>query len=247
MRIVLLGTEGYHPTDRGHTACMVAPEAGLVLDAGTGVYRLNRHLETRELDVFLTHAHLDHVVGLTYLLGVLRGRAMQRVTVHGAPATLAAVRDHLFAPALFPVNPNFEIRELDAAVPVGAGGSVRAFDLPGHPGRSVGFRVDWPGRSLAYVTDCVADPAADYVQAIRGVGLLIHECNFPDGLAERAAPTGHSHTTQVARVASAAGVGRLVLTHLDPSLAGDDPIGLAGARAIFPATELGRDEACYEL
>lgn len=247
MRIILLGTEGYHPSDRGQTSCVVVPQSGLVLDAGTGIYRLNRHLETRRLDIFLTHAHLDHVIGLTYLLGVLRGREMQRIAVHGEAHALAAVRDHLFAPALFPVMPSFEMRELGDDAAIGAGGRVRGFDVPGHPGRSVGYRVDWPGRSLAYVTDCVADPAADYVQALRGVDLLIHECNFPDARAEQAAPTGHSHTSQVARVAAEAGVGRLVLTHLDPSLEGDDPVGLADARAIFPDTELGRDEAVYDL
>ena len=51
------------------------PEVGVVLDAGTGFYRVREHLRTSELDVFLTHAHLDHVVGLTYLFDVVRDTA----------------------------------------------------------------------------------------------------------------------------------------------------------------------------
>lgn len=247
MRVVLLGAEGYHPNDRGHTACLVVPEAGVVLDAGTGLYRLGRHLATPQIDIFLTHAHLDHVVGLTYLLGVLWGRDVERVTVHASPATLEAIRAHLFAPALFPVAPSFDTRELGDPVVCGAGARVTSFEVPGHTGGSHGFRVEGPGGSMAYVTDCVADPQADYVAAIRGVNLLIHECNFPDALAQHATPTGHSHTSQVARVAAAAGVKRLVLTHVNPAIPGDDPVGLADAQAIFPASEVGRDEAAYEF
>ena len=74
-----------------------------------------------------------------------------------------------------------------------------------------------------------------------GVDLLIHECNFPDEQAEFARLTGHSHTTPVAQVAREANVGRLVLTHFDPANNRSDPIDLAVARRIFPATELGRD------
>lgn len=65
MKLVLLGTTGYHPNRRRHTACMFLPEVGVVLDAGTGMFRVRDHLATSHLDIFLTHAHLDHVVGLT--------------------------------------------------------------------------------------------------------------------------------------------------------------------------------------
>ena len=68
MKLILLGTSGYHPSDRRHTPCLAIPSCGVVLDAGTGMYRLGRYLKTDELDIFLTHAHLDHVIGLSYLI-----------------------------------------------------------------------------------------------------------------------------------------------------------------------------------
>ena len=68
MKLLLLGTGGYHPNQRRHTACLMLPEAGIVLDAGTGFFRVRQHVATPSLDILLTHAHLDHVVGLTYLL-----------------------------------------------------------------------------------------------------------------------------------------------------------------------------------
>ena len=36
MRLMFLGTGGYHPTESRHTACLFQPETGLVFDAGTG-------------------------------------------------------------------------------------------------------------------------------------------------------------------------------------------------------------------
>ena len=70
MKLILLGTTGYHPNDRRQTPCLLLPECGVMLDAGTAMYRAGEYLATPELDIFLTHAHLDHVIGLTYLFSV---------------------------------------------------------------------------------------------------------------------------------------------------------------------------------
>ena len=105
MKLVLLGTGGYHPNERRHTPCMMIPQCGIMLDAGTATFRATEYLETSELDIFLTHAHLDHVVGLTYLFNVMRVHPLERVTVHAQPDKLAAVDEHLFAEALFPKKP----------------------------------------------------------------------------------------------------------------------------------------------
>jgi ribonuclease BN (tRNA processing enzyme) len=94
---------------------------------------------------------------------------------------------------------------------------------------------------MAYVTDTTAAPDADYVRHIRGVDLLVHECNFRDGQEAWAVKTGHSSTTPVSQVAATAGAKRLVLVHLDPLDESDDPVDLATARRTFPATELGYD------
>jgi len=240
MRLVLLGTTGYHPNQRRHTPCMMIPQCGVMLDAGTAMFRAADYLETRELDIFLTHAHLDHVIGLTYLLSVLYVHPLDRITVHGDPEKLAAVDQHMFSEHLFPKKPPYELRPLADEVSLPEGGRLTHFPLE-HQGGSIGYRLDWPGHSLAYVTDTTAAPGADYVEKIRGVDLLLHECYFPDAYADWAQKTGHSCTTPVAQVARAAQVGRLVLVHLNPLATEDDPIGLEVARAIFPATELGED------
>lgn len=246
MLLHLLGTTGYHPNDRRQTACFMLPELGVVLDAGTGMYRVRDLLATDHLDIFLTHAHLDHVVGLTFLFDVLWEKNVQRVHVHGEAAKLAEIERHLFSEALFPVQPPFDWRPLQPAVDLPGGGKLTYFPLK-HPGGSVGYRLDWPEASLAYVTDTTAAADADYVEKIQGVDVLLHECYFPDGWEEKAELTGHSCISPVAQVAAAADVGLLVLVHVAPLSEADDPLGVDAAREIFPAIEIGEDGTTIEF
>lgn len=67
MKLVVLGANGYRPNDLGYTSCYAIPEMGIVLDAGTGMFRMADHLEIEALDVYLTHSHRDHTWGLVYL------------------------------------------------------------------------------------------------------------------------------------------------------------------------------------
>jgi ribonuclease BN (tRNA processing enzyme) len=239
MNLHLLGTGGYHPSDRRQTACLMLPEVGVVLDAGTGFYRASEHLCTEELDIFLTHAHLDHVVGITYLFDVARAHPLKRVTVHAEATKLSAVREHLLNEAIFPAMPPCDFRELVADVPLARGGRLTHFNVE-HPGGAVGYRLDWPDRSMAYVTDTTASATASYLEAIRGVDLLVHECNFPDAQAELAVRWGHSSLSAVVQLAAAAQAGKLVLTHLDP-MAPEPPLCLESVRQIFAQVSIAAD------
>tara|TARA_R110002095_G_scaffold114178_2_gene99740 strand:- start:5965 stop:6699 length:735 start_codon:yes stop_codon:yes gene_type:complete len=238
MRIVLLGTGGYHPNERRHTACLMIPELGIIFDAGTSFFRVPDLLQTRDLQIFLTHAHLDHIAGLSFFLVPMLTGQVDSVKVYGEESKLTAIQTHLFSEEIFPVLPDYEYTPLPETVPVPGDGVLRHLKLE-HPGGSVGYRIDWPDHSLAYITDTAhPEQHRDFIQ---DVDLLIHECYFPDDMAEWADKTGHSHTTPVAELARDARVGKLVLTHIDPQRPGDDPIGINVARNIFPHTILGED------
>lgn len=245
-KLVLLGTSGYHPSDLRHTSCLMLPESGVILDAGTAMFRTRDWLCTEHLDIFLTHTHLDHVVGLTFLFDILWQRPVRSVRVHAQSDKLSALEEHLFAPDLFPVKPPIEWQPLAAPIEMSKGLTINSFPLE-HPGGSCGYRLDWPHASMAYVTDTTARSDADYIEQIRNVDLLIHECHFADGQEERAELTGHSCTTPVAQVARRAEVGRLVLVHINPMSNSEDPVGLEAARAIFPHTDLGSDHMELEF
>ena len=245
MRLTFLGTGGYHPNERRHTACLLLPDAGIALDAGTGFFRVQEHLKTDTLDVLLTHAHLDHICGLTFFLVPVLTGVVSKVRVHGDERTLGAVRQHLFAKELFPVDPPFEWCELPEDGQMKMDDATLRWTPLDHPGGSLGYRIDWPtapeqpARSLAYITDTTAP--GDYTDFIRDVGILIHECNFADDMQDWAEKTGHSSATAVAEVAKQSGAKQLYLVHADPQHPEDDPVGLDGIRKTMPQTELAED------
>ena len=240
MKLLLLGTSGYHPTDRRQTSCLMLPEIGVVLDAGTAMYRVREHLQPGGLDIFLTHAHLDHVIGLTYLFDILYQKPVERAVVHGEARKLASIRQHLFAEELFPAMPPIDWRPLENEVKLRDGAVLRHFPLH-HPGGSVGYRIDWPDRSLAYVTDTTASTEAAYIDQIRRVDVLVHECYFTDDSGSWAEKTGHSCLTPVAQVAAQAQVGRLILVHSNPLVAPDEALPVGTVKSTFPKIEIGFD------
>jgi ribonuclease Z len=72
------------------------------------------------------------------------------------------------------------------------GGTLTYFPLE-HGSGCVGYRLDWPGHSLAYVTDTFARPDSAYIQNIAGVDLLLHESNNPNRLPGMAERIAHSY------------------------------------------------------
>ena len=70
--------------------------------AGTGVADLSLDAMAAIDHVFLTHAHLDHVTCVPFLLDSVASRRVRPLTVHAQEATLATLRAHLFNNALWP-------------------------------------------------------------------------------------------------------------------------------------------------
>ncbi len=199
-----------------------------MLDAGTGLFRVGPLIQRDSLDILLSHAHLDHIFGLTFLLDFLATTQLSKVRIHGERAKLEAIRSHLFAEIVFPVMPPFEwipLEELSRPFEL-SGAEVRWFPLE-HPGGSVGYRLDWPSVSIAYITDTTSRPTSAYWKEVEGVDWLVHECNFTDAQQEFAELTGHSWSSAVLENARLAGISKLVLTHLNPQALGSDPLNLS--------------------
>ena len=248
MKVHFLGTTGYHPNNRRHTACLMVPELGVIFDAGTGIFRARDLIQTEVLDIYMSHVHLDHSVGLTFLLDVLYERNVNTVRVHMAEEKIGAIKENLYHRLLFPVEPDYEFVPIaeDSTLESEMGYSIRPFALE-HPGGSHGFLLHHQGKSLAYVTDTTAEVDADYVEKIRDVDLLIHECYFKDGTEEYAKLTGHSCLTPVAEVAKKVNAGRLVLVHINPLDESDHPLDLDSVRSIFENIEVAEDHLVVEV
>ncbi len=236
MQLHCLGTAGYHPNETRHTSCYFLPESGLVLDAGTGMFRLPSLIQTDTIDILLSHAHLDHIVGLTFLLGIVYQRPVERVRVWGEAEKLAAVQNLLVNECIFPAQLPVTWHAIDANQALGEHLSL---DIAGarvtwrpqtHPGGSVAYRIDWPSptpgsareRSLVYATDTTGATDPEILRWMHGADVLLHECNFHDHQRDWAVKTGHSYPERVAEVSRCVQPLQVFLTHISPI----DPISL---------------------
>jgi ribonuclease BN (tRNA processing enzyme) len=224
--LVPLGAGGYIPAGRQTMSFLVQHgERCAILDAGSGLARLvepgvlERLARVPRLDIALTHFHLDHVIGLSYLPGVWSQRptrvlAPRPPLVDGEPELAL---DHLLSPPLFPIS----WREFPGPVTLETY-DESGFELLGervrvrrqrHAGASAAMRF---GDRLVYATDTEPDDAT--IDFARGAGTLIHELWLDDEDAAQNPPAmrGHSATAAVARIARQAGVGRLIPVHHHP-------------------------------
>jgi len=226
LELLPLGTAGYIPTLGRQTMCFLvkAPGKALLLDAGSGVARLGES-PARELladvgrvDLLLTHYHLDHVIGISYLPALLAGRDL-RIFAPTSPLTTAGTEalDRLISPPLFPLA--FHRWPIPVEIVPYGGPQLEIDDLKvrvrgqKHPGGSVGVRI---GDALAYVTDSILDlQTIDFVHGVRN---LLHEVWLDDEEASRTDvnASGHSSATPVAELARQARVGRLLPVHHHP-------------------------------
>jgi ribonuclease BN (tRNA processing enzyme) len=241
--LLLLGSAGWIPTGERETCCALlrdGPEA-LAIDAGTGLRRLvtdHALLDGVErLTILLTHFHLDHTAGLSYV-PALRDRLRCEVVGPGAAVYGTPTREilaRLLGSPLFPSTPDrifAAVRELEpgglhlGALPI----TWRRQEL--HTDPTVAFRF---GDAFAYCTDTAEDPAT--ARFAEGAAVLLHEAVFAG---DRTDSTSHASSGEAARIARDAGVQRLVLIHRTVEAATDDELVVA-ARAHFPASELGAD------
>ncbi len=228
-----------------------------MLDAGTGIYRLAPLIQTDTLDILLSHAHLDHVVGLTFLLDVFFQRPVKDVRVWGMAHKLDAVQRLLFDESLFPVKLRVQWCPIDGLESFAVGPESRTggeaisvqYRPQEHPGGSVAYRLEWtqPAKTLIYATDTVGDETPENRNWIREADLLMHECSFLDHQIEWAIQTGHCWTSRAATIAQKASVKKLLLTHLNPLSGDDDPVEIEKANAIFSSVQVARDSMVVEF
>jgi len=102
-----------------------------------------------------------------------------------------------------------------------------------------------PGRKLVFTGDTA--PATQTIEAAQGADLLIHEATFAEEERERAGETNHSTAGQAAEIAKAAGVTRLVLTHISARYSDDPSPLLNEARSVFKNTDIANDGLSIEI
>jgi cAMP phosphodiesterase len=159
MRIRVLGASGGIGNGARTTALLVDDD--ILIDAGTGVADLSLDAMAAIDHVFLTHAHLDHVVCIPFLLDSVGSRRRRPLVVHAQEPTLAVLRGHVFNNALWPDFTAIPSREqpylcfepLSPGESVTLGGRCLRSIPVSHSIPAVGYLVGSGSASLAFSGD----------------------------------------------------------------------------------------------
>ena len=214
MRVIFLGTNGWYDTSTGNTSCILieSDKYYVVLDAGSGFYKLSRHIgKDKPIFLFLSHFHLDHIFGLHTLVKLSSYEKLKIFGPDGIEDVLRII-----------INEPFSIPQKDLSVKIEAFGLPRETgELPFqieckelfHTSLTLGYRLHLDEKIIAYCPD--TGYCNNAVELAKDAALLIAECSFRPGESNPEWP--HLNPQDASRIAKEAGVKKLVLTHFDAS------------------------------
>ncbi|MER8967356.1 MBL fold metallo-hydrolase [Mesorhizobium sp. M0808] len=219
----------------------------IVVDCGLGVTRglTDAGISLKALDlIFITHLHSDHVLELGPLIHTAWTAGLPApVTLFGPPG-IGHYWQRFCQAMEFDIEIRIadegrpDIRDLVSIVEFGEGHVVGERGLKisalrvDHPPVTDCFalRFDHAGQGIVFSSDTAFfPPLADFAE---GADVLVHEAMLEEGIERLVAKTGngarlrehllasHSFAEEAGRIATDAGVNRLVLNHLIPA---DDP------------------------
>ena len=238
LAVTVLGCSGSFPGPGAACSGYLVDDGStrIWVDAGPGTLaNLQRHIDLVQLDaVVLSHEHPDHRsdiegwnVACLYLL--------ERT---GFPVYApAGVREHTYQPD----TPSFTWHAVAAGATVEIGAMRFTFSRTDHGPETLAMRIEGGGRSLGYS----ADTGPGWSLAALGPALDLALCEATLSIEEEDTMK-HLSARQAGAMARAAGAGRLVLTHLWPTL---DPEKARrhGSEAFGAPVEVASTGARYEV
>ncbi|SDY36497.1 Ribonuclease BN, tRNA processing enzyme [Modestobacter sp. DSM 44400] len=246
MRLTVVGCSGSAPGPVSPASCYLVEQDGfsLVLDLGNGAFgSLLALSDPASVDaVYLSHLHADHCLDVAPFIVWHRYSGQSAPTAVPLYAPVGA--DRRLSVAYGPDDGSIE--DVFDVTPIGPGTwALGPFEVStartAHPVECYAVRLTAGGRSLVYTGD--TGPSEAVVALARGADVLLSEAAFPE--APDLPPGLHLTGRQAGEHAAAAGVGRLLITHVPAWVDADTQ--LAAAREVFPAAELARHAAVYDI
>lgn len=238
LSVTVLGCSGSYPGPGGACSGYLVRGAGTTvwLDAGSGsMANLQHHVGLADVDaVVLTHEHPDHWSDL-----------------EGYRVACTYVLDHTGVPVYAPAGlrervsgdtePAFAWHEVADGHTAAVGGLQLRFSRTDHPPETLAVRIDGEGRSLAYSAD--TGPGWSLCALGPGIDLALVEATY---LSPMEGTAGHLSARQAGAMGRDAGVGRLVLTHVWPTV--DPGASRAEAEPAYGRpVELARLHETYDV
>ncbi|MFX1484228.1 MAG: MBL fold metallo-hydrolase [Promethearchaeota archaeon] len=220
MKAILLGTGTSYP-DHERVQSGILVETGscrILFDIGSGVlHRLTQlHIDLRTIySIFISHFHIDHcsdfltLIQSLWLSGYDRPLKLYAPTrveewLHGLFDSFAYLREKIVIEASV-LDENRVEKEDDFIV-------TNVQTMHGNMD-SRAFKIELDNMSLVISSD--AAPSQEVINLARNCDVLVHECNWLDGVH----PEGvHTSPSELAQVAEETSPKKLVLTHVSPEV-----------------------------
>ena len=247
MKVVFLGTNGWYDSPTGNTISILLETDGayILLDAGNGLYKADHYIgKEKPVFLFLSHLHLDHIIGLHILNKFNFSQGLNIVVQQGMKDALLHLFNYPyslpFSNLAYPVEV-IEIKDFYKTPTF----SVETAEMH-HAAPTIGFRFSIDGKIITYCPDTgYCDNA---VKLAKDALLLIAECAFRPG--EESEYWPHLNPETAARLAHNASAKHLALVHFDayryPDFESRQQAEII-AQAVFHDTVATRDNQVIEL
>jgi ribonuclease BN (tRNA processing enzyme) len=199
MKIKVLGSSGSVAPGQNTAAFLI--DDHILLDAGTVSRYLDQKAQLRITHIFLTHAHLDHIKGIPFLVDNLAvGKQKRRVKVLSGREVIRDLKKYIFNNHVWPDfttipnpdHPFLRFQEISSRDSIKIG-PYRFLTTPvTHTVPAYGYIVeDAAGKALAYTGD--SGPTEKIWNRFTGLQIkgLIIEVSFPNSLKGLALRSGH--------------------------------------------------------
>ncbi len=242
LKLTFWGVRGSKPTPGrdtllfgGNTSC-VQIEVGsrnLVFDAGTGIAELGNKMikekGKKEVDVFFSHLHWDHIQGLPFFVPLYcPGNQFRLYGEDKEKIKFQEVIEKQMNSPYFPVpmkmmkaDYKFINVKPNQTIVLEEGIIVKTFEV-NHPNGCLSYRVEKGNSAIVYSTDTEpmeGEKKKDFLKFIRGTDILIYDTHFTDseyyGTNDDDSKAGWGHSTweEGTRISKEADIGYLVLFH----------------------------------
>ncbi len=227
MQIRVLGCSGAIAAGSRTTSFLV--DHDVLVDAGTGVGDLSLDALAGIDHILISHSHLDHILAIGLLAdSVMRIRAARGaapIQVHALPATLDALRQHIFNGVIWPdftrlpsaAKPVLQLVPFALGDRLTVGGKAFEVLSAEHTVPAVGFALHGRDGAWVFTGDTGPNPALWQRLATMNVAHLVIETAFSDEESELARLSQHLCPRRLGReLAQLQGSAQVHITHIKP-------------------------------
>ena len=218
----------------GNTSC-VSVECGtdlIIFDTGSGIRSLGNYMLEEKINkasIMFSHTHWDHINGFPFFKPAYTSGTELSVfcgNLGESDTKIFDVLSNQMKNPTFPVSidimkASISFNDFKAGETFFLNSEVEIQTAPlNHPKGATGYRVNYLGNSVCYVTDTehtIDEPDENILNLIANADLVIYDATYTDAEYPKFKGWGHSTWQEGVRLCTKAGVKKMAIFHHDPS------------------------------